>query len=297
MKKKLIKGVLTLMAIILSYVIIDSMFFPTSISYSEKYENEMISFKDNVVTIDYYMMNLFLEEINGFIDYGNNLKTIYNNIITKYQKDKNINMYESGKNMVIEVKYKNKEAKELFGDIITTDKDVKVKVLFNKNWNQKNVNLESLNYKLNGELVLRNRVVSVAQKQVGQYGKKYWNWWGLNRRMEWCCVFVSYVAYESGVMETHIPRFAGVTAGMRYFKSKGQFKYAGKYTPKPGDVVFFNFPSDHLVDHVGIVVKVDKNKIYTVEGNANSDYVRKKEYPLNSPYLYAYGTPDYKKIK
>ena len=82
MKKKLIKGVLTLAAIILSYVIIDSMFFPTSISYSEKYENEMISFKDNVVTIDYYMMNLFLEEINGFIDYGNNLKTIYNNIIT-----------------------------------------------------------------------------------------------------------------------------------------------------------------------------------------------------------------------
>ena len=297
MKKKLIKGVLTLAAIILSYVIIDSMFFPTSISYNDKYENEMISYKDNTVTIDYYMMNLFLEEINGFIDYGNNLNTIYNDIVNKYYKDKNINMYESGKYMIIEVKYKNKEAKELFGDNITTDKDVKVKVLFNKNWNQKNVNLDNLNLKLNREVVLRNKVVKVAQKQVGQYGKKYWNWWGLNRRMEWCCVFVSYVAYESGVMETYIPKFAGVTAGMRYFKSKGQFKYAGKYTPKPGDVVFFNFPSDYLVDHVGIVEKVENGIVYTIEGNAGTDYVKRKEYSINSPYLYAYGAPDYKNAR
>ena len=115
--------------------------------------------------------------------------------------------------------------------------------------------------------------------------------------MEWCCAFVSWVAYESNIMDVYIPRFAGVSAGIRFFKSKNQLKYASKYTPKPGDVVFFDFPTETVVDHVGIVEKVENGTIYTIEGNANSDYVRRREYPIDSPYLYAYGVPDYKNVR
>ena len=34
----------------------------------------------------------------------------------------------------------------------------------------------------------------IAKSQVGKVGgKKYWEWYGFKSRVEWCCVFVSYV--------------------------------------------------------------------------------------------------------
>ncbi len=297
MKKRLIKGTITLLAILLTYLIIDNMFFPTSISYSEKYHNDMISVKDNVIYIDYNMANLFLEDVSGYINYNNDLSKIYNNIIDKYFKKKNIKCYEENKYQVLEIKYKKKEAKELFSKYIKVDKDIIVKVLFNKNWNLKNIDIASVDYKINREEIIRNNVVNVAKNEIGNPGSKYWQWYGVNYHMEWCCVFVSYVANQSNVMETYIPRFGGVSAGIRYFKSKDQFKYKSEYTPKKGDVIFFDFPSEHVVDHVGIVEKVENGMVYTIEGNANSNYVKNKEYPLDSPYIYAYGAPDYGTVR
>ena len=297
MKRKLIKGVLTLVAILVSYLIIDNMFFPTSISYNEKDYNEMISLKGNTVYVNYSMLNLFLEEINNYIDYGDNLSTIYNDIIDKYYNDKNIKMYDENNYKVLEVKYKKEQAHEMFEGILDIDKDVKVKVLFNKNWDLKNINLAKVNKKINREEAIRSEIVKLAQKQVGVYGSRYWKWWGAKGRMEWCCVFVSWLASETGTLNSYIPRFAAVSRGISYYKEKGQFKYASNYTPKPGDVVFFDFPSDYLVDHVGIVEKVENGTVYTIEGNANSDYVKRKEYAINSPYLYAYGVPDYNNVR
>ena len=298
MKKKLFKGFIALASIVLTYFIIDNMFFPTSISYSEQDYNEMVSLKDNTIYVNYSMVNLFLEEINGFIDYGDSLSKIYNGIIDKFYKDQNIKYYDEGNYKILEVKYKREEAKELFANIVDVsqiEKDVKVKILLNKNWTLKNISIAKINKKLNREETVRNEIVKLAQKQVGVYGSRYWKWWGAKGRMEWCCVFVSWLANENSLLNTHIPRFAAVSQGINYFKSKNQLKYASKYTPKPGDIVFFDFPSDYLVDHVGIVEKVENGIVYTIEGNANSDYVKRKEYPIGHPYLYAYGVPDYDK--
>lgn len=300
MKKRLIKTVLAVSAILLTYMIINNMFFPASISYDEKDYEEMISMKDNTIYVNYAMVNLFLEEINGFIDYGDSLSKIYNDIIDKYYKDQNIKLYDEKNYKVLEVKYKKDEAKEIFANIIDTNlivKDVKVKVLLNKNWELKNINLATINKKLNREEALRNEIVKLAQKQVGVHGSRYWGWYGFKRRMEWCCVFVSWLGYETSTLNTYIPKFTAVSQGIRFYKEKNQFKLASNYTPKPGDIVFFDFPSDYLVDHVGIVEKVENGTVYTIEGNANSNYVKRKEYPIGHPYLYAYGVPDYGKVK
>ena len=34
-------------------------------------------------------------------------------------------------------------------------------------------------------------------------------------------------------------------------------------------------------------------KVYTVEGNSTNDTCRKKEYAVNSQYIFGYGTPSY----
>lgn len=297
MKKRFIKRSVALLSILALYIIIDNMFFPTSISYNEVNQNEIISFKKNTIVIDYSNMNLFLEEVNGFIDYGNNLSSIYNNIVDKYNKKNYARLYDDGRYKVLEIKYPKKEAKELFSEYIEVTSDVKVKILFNKNWNLKNINLAKLDKKLNTEEVMRNQIVKLAQKQVGVYGSRYWGWWGARGRMEWCCVFVSWLANETGTINKQLPKFAAVSQGIAFFKAKNGFKYARDYTPKPGDVVFFDFPSDYLVDHVGLVEKVENGIVYTIEGNAGTDYVKRKEYPIGHSYLYAYGVPDYKNAK
>jgi hypothetical protein len=37
---------------------------------------------------------------------------------------------------------------------------------------------------------------------------------------------------------------------------------------------------------------VENNKVYTIEGNSR-DEVKRKEYDINSKYIYGYGTPEY----
>ncbi len=293
MKKKLFKG---LFVILLSYVIIDNMFFPTSISYDEKYYTKMIDIKENTIYVNYSMMNSFLEEINGYIDYGDSLANIYNDIIDKYYNDKKVKMYDEDNYKVLEIKFPKDEAKQLFKDFIDVDENVIVKVLFNKNVDLKNINLTKVNYKINKEDIIRQKIVATARNEIGNHGSKYWKWYGVNYKMQWCCVFLSWIADENGLMDEYIPRFASVKVGSRYFESKNQLKLASKYTPKPGDIVFFDYPSDYLIDHVGLVEKVENGIVYTIEGNANSDYVKRKKYNIDSPYLYAYGVPDYKNV-
>lgn len=43
------------------------------------------------------------------------------------------------------------------------------------------------------------------------------------------------------------------------------------------------------VQHVGIVEKVENDKVYTIEGNSN-DEVRNKSYSLNNKSIYGYGS-------
>ena len=49
-----------------------------------------------------------------------------------------------------------------------------------------------------------------------------------------------------------------------------------------GDIIFFDWETDGSPDHVGIIEKVDNNKVYTIEGNSTDDTARQKEYSINS---------------
>ena len=136
-------------------------------------------------------------------------------------------------------------------------------------------------------------IVTVAETQVGnEGGEPFWSWYGFEERVDWCAIFVSWCGEQCGYLDAEIlPKFAVVGDGAEWFKEKRQWK-SGRYTPKAGDIIFFDWEDDGVMDHVGIVEKCENRIVYTIEGNSG-DVCRKLQYPLRSEKVCGYGVPVY----
>ena len=136
-------------------------------------------------------------------------------------------------------------------------------------------------------------MVAVAQSQIGNVGgAPYWSWWGLDYRVEWCAIFVSWCADQCGYLDAGVlPKMEGVRPYVEWFRERGQWQ-GRDYEPSPGDIIFFDWESDGLADHVGIVEKVENGLIYTVEGNSGDRCVENRYY-LGSAPVYGFGLPLY----
>lgn len=129
---------------------------------------------------------------------------------------------------------------------------------------------------------------------------------GKKQGYAWCSVFVSWCFVKAFGVDrarelTCQPAnscAAGVGYAADYYKNKGQFHTSG---PRAGDQIFFKNSSGART-HTGLVYQVDKNYVYTVEGNtssaagviANGGCVRLKKYSLGYKYIYGYGRPNYR---
>ena len=136
-------------------------------------------------------------------------------------------------------------------------------------------------------------MVAVAQSQLGiDGGLKFCEWYGYPYRVEWCAIFVSWVADQCGYIDAGvIPKFAYCPEGANWFMEHGQW-HGRDYTPAPGDIIFFDWESDGIADHVGIVEYVENDMIYTVEGNVGESCVENRYYLYSSP-VYGFGLPLY----
>ena len=136
-------------------------------------------------------------------------------------------------------------------------------------------------------------MVEVALTQGGNVGgQPYWTWYGYSYRVEWCAIFVSWCAGQCGYIDAGLlPRFEGVRPGAEWFKDRGQWQ-GRDYTPRPGDIIFFDWEGDGLADHVGIVKRCENGVVSTVEGNSG-DACRENAYPVGSALIYGYGVPQY----
>jgi len=159
---------------------------------------------------------------------------------------------------------------------------------------------------------MRERMVATAISQIGytEYGDnntKYGRWYGLDGQ-SWCAMFVTWCARMSGVTSDVIPTFASCTSeGMKWFKAHGQWKDS-TYSPKPGDLVFFDWIEestgrrDGLAEHVGIVEYTADGKVYTIEGNSTDNQaspnqlesVMRRERMVED--IIGYGVPAYKPV-
>lgn len=136
-------------------------------------------------------------------------------------------------------------------------------------------------------------IVEIALTQEGNIGgEPYWSWYGFDSRVEWCACFISWCANEVGYIDNGlIPKFSGCVQGEQWFKDRNQW-FDKTYEPQPGTIIFFDWEQDGTTDHVGIVVKFEDNKIYTIEGNSN-DECKQNVYQHSSNVIYGYGVPAY----
>ena len=136
-------------------------------------------------------------------------------------------------------------------------------------------------------------MVAVAQSQIGSVGgEPYWSWWGLDYRVEWCAMFVSWCADQCGYLDSGVlPKMEGVLPFIDWFRERCQWQDCD-YKPIPGDIIFFDWEGDGVANHVGIVEKVDGDFIYTIEGNTD-DQCRENRYYLISTPIFGYGLPQY----
>ena len=133
-------------------------------------------------------------------------------------------------------------------------------------------------------------ICNIAKTQVGYHESgnnytEYGRWYG--KQSYWCNVFVSWCAYVAGVPSSVFPKLAGVgSAYSSTFPSVGAdcFKFGTKPV-EAGDLLFSCTCSGSYgcIDHVGLIVDVDDQYIYTVEGNM-SDAVRAITYPASTGY-------------
>lgn len=104
----------------------------------------------------------------------------------------------------------------------------------------------------------------------------------------WCAAFVSAVAIKTDntaiiPVDCYCPRM------LANFPKKTRDK---KYTPKGGDVVFFDWNWNKVPDHVGMVESVSGNSVTTIEGNY-SDSVKRRTFKKGYSLLLGYGLPNY----
>ncbi len=142
---------------------------------------------------------------------------------------------------------------------------------------------------------LENKTSNAGSANYTKYGK----WYGINPGA-WCAMFVSWCAMQAAASDI-IPKHASCSLGVEAWKKLGRWYSKSNYSPKPGDIIYFT--RNGSVAHVGLVTKVTKDRVYTIEGNTssgnyvipNGGAVCEKDYSKMYTYIYGYGSPNWPK--
>lgn len=141
---------------------------------------------------------------------------------------------------------------------------------------------------------------NAGTKNYTKYAEEYKKFTGSNLQGQaWCDMFVDWcfvTAFGTVKAKVLLGNFSAYTpTSANYFKKMGQWHTS----PKVGDVIFFK--NSERINHTGIVVRVDKSWVYTIEGNtsggseviANGGGVCEKSYRLSNSRIAGYGRPAY----
>ena len=113
----------------------------------------------------------------------------------------------------------------------------------------------------------------------------------------WCATFVSAAAIKTGCTDI-IPLECSCEHMIELFKKLGSWDENDARTPKPGDIIFYDWDDSGSgdnkgwSDHVGIVEKVSGTTITIIEGNKNNA-VERRIINVNTKTIRGYGVPKY----
>lgn len=112
---------------------------------------------------------------------------------------------------------------------------------------------------------------------------------------EWCACFVNWclnqARFDKASSEIGCWKWVGELKTMKMWQDSAAYK--GTYTPKPADMIFFNWDGKNTGSgHIGYVLYTTETHVFTIEGNADNN-VTVRSYKLNDPNVIGYGTPPY----
>lgn len=108
----------------------------------------------------------------------------------------------------------------------------------------------------------------------------------------WCAIFISALAIKCKATNI-IPVEMSCTEQLKLFKKMGvRVKDTKNDKINIGDIIYYDWNGDKFLDHVGIVEKINGNKITVIEGNY-SDSVKRRTISTNSNVIRCFVTPKY----
>lgn len=120
---------------------------------------------------------------------------------------------------------------------------------------------------------------------------------GWNQYTPWCGCFLSWGAAQqpNNTFIGDPPSFADVDKGMADFQNNRKWREPNdeENKPIPGDYVFFDWDGGTDPDHVGAVLCVEGNFLYTIEGNSGGK-VAVQRYLLSDRRIVGYGVLNWK---
>ena len=138
--------------------------------------------------------------------------------------------------------------------------------------------------------------LALAQKKdpSAKGGKKYWQYIGKKHHTAWCAAFVSWVIGNTeynGDKMTNYFDYKTQSCGkmIKYCRKHEMSTYhqPSNYTPKRGDLIFFDWDNDGYQNHIGIVQYVKDGKVKTIEGNCH-DKVKERNIGINNKKIFGY---------
>ncbi len=155
----------------------------------------------------------------------------------------------------------------------------------------------------------RDKIIDIALSEVGYTQKNGYNKFGAEFGSgygAWCNYFVVWCAKEAGISPEKINCTSSYDGNcysyLSAMRSEGRFfENDGSYTPKKGDLVFYNSSrSTSGSNHIGFVLSADENTVTTVEGNVSVNGTRGVGKNVRQRYSYVgnmviigFGVPAY----
>ena len=138
-------------------------------------------------------------------------------------------------------------------------------------------------------------VLNVARSQLGfhagaQDENPYGDWYGI-KNAPYCAMGVSWCFAQVGLsylVAAQTPKgFAYSPAALPWFQRQGLV--VNKYAGQPGDLIFYDWNSDGVVDHVELLEAVSPDGITTIgfnTGNPNDSIHESGCFRVHRPYLF-----------
>lgn len=126
-------------------------------------------------------------------------------------------------------------------------------------------------------------IYNQAAKKLGLYVMKYTD--------PWCAAFITACAWKCKMTDIIAPS-ASCDAMISWYKKNGEWKERSTYTPKKGDIVFYDWDKNGTSDHVGLITSISGTTMKVIEGNA-SDKVLIRSFSCKSTQVKGFGVPEY----